>query len=346
MQLTSHPLLSFSRLEDLLHAAGSVRVGVVGDACLDVYWEADMNLSRLARENPHFILPVVAERMSPGGGSNTAACMSALGVKAVPLLGVIGDDWRGRELQHLLPGYGISTDFLLTSTERTTVTFCKPLRRGLSDLVYEDPHLYFENRTPASPAMEAALLERLEALLCEIDALVVADYQEFGTITPALRERLNEAGRAGLSVVVDSRMYIKQYHQVVLKPNEVEALWAIGSQISPHDATVEQLEEAALTLARQSDSRVCLTLGGKGCLWVEDGVTTPIPTRPATPPLDTVGAGDCFAAAFATALGAGASGAEAAALANLASAVVVRKIGTTGTASPDEIRQRYHEDYS
>ncbi|NIM05563.1 MAG: sugar kinase, partial [Armatimonadetes bacterium] len=42
----------------------SVRVGVVGDACLDIYWEADMTRSRLARENPHFILPVIEERLS------------------------------------------------------------------------------------------------------------------------------------------------------------------------------------------------------------------------------------------------------------------------------------------
>ena len=100
-------------------------------------------------------------------------------------------------------------------------------------------------------------------------------------------------------------------------------------------------------LARQLTAHVCLTMGGKGCLWVEDdGKVTPVPVVPAPPPLDTVGAGDCFAAAFATALAAGATGPEAAALANLAAGVVVRKIGTTGTATAEEILQRYHEDYA
>ncbi len=42
MPLLSEPLLSLSRLQALLGAAHAVRVGVVGDACLDVYWEADM----------------------------------------------------------------------------------------------------------------------------------------------------------------------------------------------------------------------------------------------------------------------------------------------------------------
>ncbi|NIO76948.1 MAG: hypothetical protein GTN69_13985, partial [Armatimonadetes bacterium] len=57
-------LISRKRLEELLAAMRSVRVGVVGDACLDIYWEADMTRSRLARENPHFILPVIEERLS------------------------------------------------------------------------------------------------------------------------------------------------------------------------------------------------------------------------------------------------------------------------------------------
>ncbi len=346
MPSCSHLILSLTRLQALLRAAGTLCVGVIGDACLDIYWEADMTLSRLARENPHFILPVVRERMSPGGGSNTAACIAALGVPEVPLLGTVGDDWRGRELTHLLPAYGVSTRYLLTSSELGTVAFCKPLRRGLSELVYEDPHLYFENRRPLPEATEAALLERLEALLAEADALVVADYQEFGTITNAVRERINAAGRDGLPIVVDSRTRITDYRRVILKPNEVEVLWAAGAHISPHAAGTTQLIDAGLSLARQTDSRICLTLGGQGCLWLEGETVTAVPSLPAPPPIDTVGAGDCFAAAFAVALAAGASGPEAAALANLAAGVVVRKIGTTGSATPDEILQRFHEDYS
>lgn len=345
MPILVHPTLPLSRLEALLRAMRAVRVAVVGDACLDVYWDADMTLSRLSRENPHFILPVTGERMSPGGGSNTAASIAALGVPAVPLLGMIGDDWRGRELNRLLPAFGISTEYLLCSAEVGTVAFCKPLRRGLSNLAYEDPHLYFENRAPLPAVAEASLLERLDALLAEADAVVVADYQEFGAITALMRARLIEAGRGGLPIVVDSRTRIAQYRQVILKPNEVEALWAIDSPVAPSLATAEQLAEAGRTLARQTDSRVCLTLGAHGCLWVEGDQVSGLPAVPAPSPIDTVGAGDCFAAAFTTALAAGASGVEAGALANLAAAVVVRKIGATGTATQEEILHRYQEDY-
>ena len=55
------------------------------------------------------------------------------------------------------------------------------------------------------------------------------------------------------------------------------------------------------------------------------------------PPIDVTGAGDAVLAHIAMALAAGATPAEAAALGNLAGAVVVKKIGTTGTATVEEL---------
>ncbi|MHB9133247.1 MAG: bifunctional heptose 7-phosphate kinase/heptose 1-phosphate adenyltransferase [Armatimonadota bacterium] len=345
MLTPAHNLLTRERLDALLDAVRTVRVGIFGDAALDVYWDADMTLSRLARENPHFILPVVSERMSPGGGGNTSANAAALGVVRTALLTSVGDDWRGRELLHILPRFGVDTAFVQPLPDRTTLTYCKPMRRGLSDVVYEDPHLYFEPRAPLSAQAESLLQERLAQLLTEVDVLIVADYLEFGIVTDRLREMVNAAAADGLPVVVDSRNHINQYRHAILKPNEVEAVWAVSPQTSPHDATLPKLEEIARQLAERNRSRVCLTLGSRGCLWVEDGTTTMIPAQSAPPPVDIVGAGDCFAATFAATLAAGASGPEAAAIANLAAGVVVRKLGTTGTATPGEIRQRFMEDY-
>jgi rfaE bifunctional protein kinase chain/domain len=329
-------MLTRHRLTELLAAIRHVRVGVVGDACLDVYWEADMTRSRLARENPHFILPIMTERMSPGGGSNAAACAAALGA-TVPMLAALGDDWRGRELRRLMADAGIGTDFFVDAPGRLTTGYCKPLRKGLSDVVYEDPHLYFENQTPTPPELEESLLKRLEALLAHVDAVLVADYQLYGIVTPAVRARLCRAAADGLPVVVDSRDRIGDYHSVILKPNEVEAWAMLNRAGSPHEASDTELADVARQLAARSGGPVCLTLGGKGCLWVDGDAATPVPAQPATPPIDTVGAGDCFGAALTAALAAGATGVEAASLATLAAGVVVKKIGTTGTATPEEI---------
>ena len=57
---------------------GKGRIGVIGDFCLDVYWHADMTKSELSRETPHFPLPIVQERLSPGGAGNVVANLLAL----------------------------------------------------------------------------------------------------------------------------------------------------------------------------------------------------------------------------------------------------------------------------
>lgn len=343
---TLPPPMTRARLEELLSHMASIRVGVIGDACLDVYWDADMTLSRLARENPHYILPVIGERVSPGGGSNAAACVAALAGQPVPLLGVVGADWRGRELSRLLPTHGVSDDYLVKSGSRITTAYCKPLRRGYTHLVYEDPHLYFENHIPMSSEDEDEVLAQLKRLVNDIDALIVADYLEFGVVTDRIRDAINKAAIAGLPIIVDSRDRITQYRHVTLKPNDLEAEQAIIPGTSSVEMPREKLADVAGRLARSQESDVCLTMGEQGCLWAVGGTIEYIPTVPAPPPIDIVGAGDCFAAAFTTARAAGASGPEAAAVANLAAAVVVRKLNTTGTASAQEIMNRYDVDYN
>jgi bifunctional ADP-heptose synthase (sugar kinase/adenylyltransferase) len=59
--------------------------------------------------------------------------------------------------------------------------------------------------------------------------------------------------------------------------------------------------------------------------------------------VDFVGAGDTFHAAIAACLTAGGRAEEAAFLGNLAASVTVAKIGTTGTATPEEILDRYRQ---
>lgn len=60
-------------------------------------------------------------------------------------------------------------------------------------------------------------------------------------------------------------------------------------------------------------------------------------------PIDPVGAGDSTTAMLTCALAAGADPLEAAWLANLVGSITVQQIGTTGTATPTQIRRRWKE---
>ena len=316
-------------LQKILEDIKNVRVCVVGDVCLDIYWQADMKKSRLSRETPHFPLPVVSERCSLGGGGNVMANAAALGVRQVLPVSVLGADWRGGLLRDRMAALGMGFEGLVTDETRVSPCYAKPLRAGISDVVYEDPRLDFENYAPLSAQTEAALLAALFAAAEKADAVCVCDQLAFGAVTPAVRQALCALGKIK-PVIADSRERIALYKNVIVKPNAVEAAAALGAgALAP--------EGAAKALSAKTGAPALVTLGEKGAVWCENGETRFIPAVPVAGPVDPVGAGDSFLAAFAAAYAAGAPGAQAAEFACLAAGVTVQKLGETGVASPEEI---------
>ena len=105
--LTDIKPLARDRLEALLSAVDRADVALIGDLCLDAYWEADMKLSRLSRETPHYPLPIVEERHAPGGAGNVACNLAALKPRSLSAVGVVGLDWRGDLLVRSLEARGV-----------------------------------------------------------------------------------------------------------------------------------------------------------------------------------------------------------------------------------------------
>jgi rfaE bifunctional protein kinase chain/domain len=333
--------ISLKRLYDILDRIRKARVALIGDISLDVYWRADMTKSELSRETPHFPMPVVEEWMSPGAGGNAAANIAALRPKSIKVLGVAGRDWRGDSLICKLRESGIDTDGIVISERAVTNAYCKPLRKGISNVEYEDPRIDFSNYENLPQQDEDELVQQLEECVKKIDILCVSDQLTFGCITPVIREKIISYAKQGLKVVIDSRDRIALYSGVILKPNEVEGLRAVQKDYGNAKADFEQYVRVTQTLAVQNKSKVCMTLGSKGSLYTDSQMSVYIPSREVVPPIDICGAGDTFLSAFACALVAGAEPREAASFANIAADVTIKKIGITGTASPDEIIDRH-----
>lgn len=331
--------LNQQQLDDILAKTRTVKIGLIGDLCLDIYWKADMKRSELSRETPHFPLPVVEEYMSPGGGGNACANIAALCPARIEAIGVVGDDWRGKALLKELQNRGIGDSNLLISNEIITNAYCKPIRMGISQVEYEDPRLDFCNYKPLPAKAEKGLLVNLDKIVKDLDILCVSDQLIYGCVTPAIRQRIMEYAANGLKVVVDSRDRIGLYQGVIMKPNEIEGWRVVNGSDTPRIDTFDAYVETALKLAEINHAPVCMTLGPKGCLFVGDNITH-IEAYPVEPPIDIVGAGDTFLAAFSLALGAGVDPVLAASFGNLASGITVKKIGTTGTASPEELKDK------
>lgn len=335
--------IGWEKLEDILSKIKEVNIALIGDICLDVYWKADMTKSELSRETPHFPLPIVKEWMSPGGGGNAATNMAALLPKSIKVLGVIGRDWRGDALVRKLQEVGINTDSIVVSEKAVTNAYCKPLRKGISHVEYEDPRLDFNNYENLPKEDEVKLLELLEKCAGGIDILCVSDQLLYGCITPIIREKIMSLAKEGLKVIVDSRDRINLYTGVTLKPNEVEGTKSVYKDIRQVEMTLENYVKAAEVLAERNKSNVCMTLGPKGCVHTDSKTTVHIPSYEVSPPIDICGAGDTFLSAFSCAIASGARTYEAASFANMAADVTIKKVGITGTASPEEIKARHEQ---
>ena len=330
-------MLTKNEVREITDRIKKCKIGIIGDFCVDIYWHADMTLSELSRETPHYPLPVTEEKASMGAGGNVAANLAALNPEKIYAISLIGDDWRGMLLRSLIRKSGISDEYIIETENRFTNAYCKPMRHGISSTVYEDPRLDFENRESINKKTENKVIEYLRELTKKVDVLCIADQFRYGIITDKVRDEIISLAKNGLTVICDSRYNIGKYTDCILKPNEVECWRAVYNNDGFINASQEEFSEAAKALAVKNNARVFCTLGANGSFVTDGKEGIRIGAKTLTGELDICGAGDTSLSAFSLAITTGATMEKAASLAGLASAVTVKKIGMTGTATAEEI---------
>jgi len=343
--LTRVNRLNRSGLLGILDSFKDLRVMVVGDFALDAYWYVDMIRSELSRETPHYTHPITRETYSPGASGNICCNVKALGVGEVWAVTVIGEDWRGKILQQELKKNEICLEHVIVSPERVTSTYVKPILCGW-DSQQEDSRLDFVNYNPLPETLEDRLISNIRLVVPKVDAVIIEDQMaKNGIVTDDVRESLIQlAGENPRKIfVADSRVRIGLFRNMVLKPNRIEAVKAVSPSRNPQEVGIEELGRIGADLQKIAGRPVYITLGERGVLLVTDSALYHLPAAPTKPPIDPVGAGDTFISALATSLAGGANPVEAGTVANLAAAVVVKKLNITGTATPKEILGKFDE---
>jgi sugar/nucleoside kinase (ribokinase family) len=236
---------------------------------------------------------------------------------------------------------GVSAEGFVIAKGHMTNAYCKPMRKGYLGIEIEDPRLDFESFSPVPKEFEDALIEKLRAYAATADVLCVSDQFENGCITERVRSVINELAASGLLTVVDSRNRIDRFSNCILKPNEIECAAATEMNLAVC-ASEDDFRVASERLAEKTTADVCMTLGARGCLINRKGAFARVNALPVMPPVDTVGAGDCFLSSFALAVAAGASDLEAGVIASIASAICVKKLNTTGSADRSEILELFY----
>ena len=342
--------LSRRRLDDLLRRFKALSVAVVGDFFLDSYLDCDGRLDETSLETGRSCYQVVRTRRQAGAAGTVAANLSALGVGSVSAVGFCGDDGEGWELRRALGGLGVEQESFITTTDRFTPTYNKPCyvddSSGRWRVCEELERIDIKNRRPTSRALQDHLCAALRAGIRQWQAIVVVDQVSeagCGVVTPRIRQQLSELQRNHPQVefLVDSRSRIDRFAGLPIKPNHHEAAAALHTRPA---RTIRAALEQGRRLAGRSRRHVFLTLSARGMIVCDQDGPRHIAGFPITDrPIDPVGAGDSTTAALVSCLAAGGSPNEAAIVANLVGSITVQQVGTTGTATPAQVRRRWQE---
>lgn len=353
-------MISAAKLDQVLNTAPRLTIGLVGDLFLDRYLELVPGVHEMSIETGLEAYQIERVRNAAGALGTVLNNLAALGVGLLVPVTVIGDDGHGYDLLREVRRLPVDPGHILSDPTRLTPTYTKPLRPDASGGWSELNRLDVKTRAPLGPEATKVVCERIEHVWNTSDGLIVLDQvaeRNLGVVNDTVRDFLAMLARRDPSrlMYVDSRAQLGLFESSTVKGNRAEILRAVGVASSAsnaaevaasgdEDAEHQRASEALARLAARNDRTAFCTSGERGilvCAPSESPVLVPGHQVPG--PVDIVGAGDAATSGIVTGLLAGASPRDAASLGNLVASITVQQLGTTGTATPDQVRARWRE---
>ncbi|MDG2118989.1 MAG: bifunctional D-glycero-beta-D-manno-heptose-7-phosphate kinase/D-glycero-beta-D-manno-heptose 1-phosphate adenylyltransferase HldE [Gammaproteobacteria bacterium] len=314
-------------------ALQDARVLVVGDVMLDRYYHGET--SRISPEAPVAVVNVQGQEDRPGGASNVALNLAALGAAAT-LVGVVGRDSTADSLRKRLAAAGVQCEFL-ESSNKPTITKLRVISKHQQLL-----RLDFEKEFDASDT--SGLGDNVEKSLLNSQILVLSDYSK-GTLTdPAALIGL--ARQLNIPVIVDPKgTDFEKYRGATLITPNLPEFEAVVGVCRTEEEIVDKGRSLMSSLQLES---ILITRG-------ENGMTLLRPTAPelhlpakAQEVYDVTGAGDTVIAVLAAVIAvvntsSQQSLADATRIANLAAGLAVGKLGTAAISGP-ELRRAVRDE--
>ncbi len=310
--------MQLDRLKKILSDVRGKKVLVAGDLMIDHYlWG---KIDRISPEAPVPVVEVHSEDFHLGGAANVVNNIHTLG--GIPyVLGLIGKDLNGDRMRELFRQNGIENLELIIDENRSTTVKTRVIAHH-QHVVRVDR----EKTDDVEREVEETILDRFNALLPHIDAVLIEDYNK-GFLTErvirAMVERCNEQNKI---VTVDPkfRNFFAYEKVTVFKPNIKELEKNLGIEVKSEEDFVQAAEHL---LDRLEAKHVVITRGEKGLtVFTKGEEPISIPTF-AMEVYDVSGAGDTVISTLTLCMAVGCDVASAALIANHAAGKVCGKVG-------------------
>lgn len=288
------------------------RILVAGDVMLDRYWFGEVN--RISPEAPVPIVRVERRDARLGGAANVARNAAALGA-GVGLLGVVGVDEAGEEVNRLLADSNVA-NFLQRDAAISTIIKLRVIGR-------QQQLLRVDFEEAPSDAVLRDKLSQFNALLADYNVIVLSDYAKGSLVNVAAM--ISAAREQNKCVLVDPKGddFTRYRGASILTPNKGELRRIVGSWRDE-----QELSEKAQALREQLQLQALLVTRSEEGMSLYDANGSLHMQTVAREVFDVSGAGDTVIASLAAMLGSNMPLPQAVQVANRAGGIVVGKLGT------------------
>ncbi len=289
------------------------RLVTVGDLVLDLQLEASLPVEA----DQHQMSPRLL--LEPGGACTTLLTARNFGLAPVAL-GTVGADFQGRMLLEILVGAGVDVSALVTPPESTTTTVIALSDRDKAEHVF----LGHYGASPPIHLTDAAArnLERADVVFIPGYTLVEQ------RLEPLVDGVLQFMATSATPLYIDVGPFLGQLEQA-----GVDRLLAAADVLMLTDDEVRfvaegecEIDACRRLLRAYPDLFIVLKRGAAGCRLLGRGLDCAC-TGFAVPVVDTIGAGDAYAAAYIWAELQGYSPLECGTIGNATGAASVMKAG-------------------
>ncbi len=309
----------------------NTKILCIGDIMLDCFISGKVD--RVSPEAPVSIFSPKDEKYMLGGAGNVLANIISLGAEAT-FLGYVGNDDNGKHIISLLSKIGCKSKILKVKNHPTILK---------TRLIANNNHILRVDKEEILSYDKEILLKAqkpLEAAIKNSDIVLLSDYAK-GTFTDESTPFIiNLCNKHNKKVFIDPKGsdYTKYKGATLIKPNLKEFGQATGLSLDPKSEDFnDKIKKASLKFFNDYKiENIIITLSEHGMILLSnsDNNIVKIPTV-AKEVFDVSGAGDTSLATLGVSTAANANIEDAMKLANIASGIVVGKLGTATTTKQE-----------